>query len=188
MTIKLAFDPVLRREAFQWKKTGYSEALAFLNIRIVAIGDENDLSHKVLMWPYGSLPSPVFVTPSGSLGGETGRRACGGRVFGRAPRGFAFKGNREGVPGVALRSRFARSPVGYSLQLRVRHTVRIRCPENAVSSRVPTPGRPARAVFPGRGLWPFQIGEPHNSGQPPGSRTAGSSVGDNRQASCYGRP
>ena len=90
MTIKLAFDPVLRREAFQWKKTGYSEALAFLNIRIVAIGDENDLSHKVLMWPYGSLPSRL--PPVGSLEGETGRRACGGEVFGRAPRGFAFEG------------------------------------------------------------------------------------------------
>ena len=58
MAVKLAFDPVLRRKAFQRKKTGYPKALTFLNVRIVAIGDENDLSHNVLMWPCGSLPSP----------------------------------------------------------------------------------------------------------------------------------
>jgi hypothetical protein len=69
VTIKFAFDSVLGRKALQWKKTSYSKALAFLNVRILSVGDEHGLPHKVLIRSHGPSPSLGFSARAASFYG-----------------------------------------------------------------------------------------------------------------------
>jgi hypothetical protein len=105
VTIKLAFDPVLRRKALQWEMAGYSKALASLNVRMRAVGNEHGLPHKVLMRTHYSLPRRcLFVAQRYApfLWRKPAEELVGVGSSAGHQGALPSKLNREGVPGVAL--------------------------------------------------------------------------------------